>query len=89
MKKIVLDCKEMTSQEKAHEYIMKKMNFPNYYGKNLDALYDILSTYDKEVYIKFINTESLTEALGEYGTFLIDVFKDAEEENKKIKFNML
>ena len=59
MKEIILDCKEMSSKEKAHEYIMKKMNFPDYYGKNLDALYDILSTYDKEVYVKFINFESL------------------------------
>ena len=67
---------------------MKKMNFPDYYGKNLDALYDILSTYDKEVIIKFIDAEFLFEALGDYGTSLIDVFKEAEEENSRIKIEM-
>lgn len=87
MKEIILDCKEMSSKEKAHEYIMKKMNFPDYYGKNLDALYDILSTYDKEIYVKFINFESLFKQLGDYAVSLIDVFREAEEENTKIKFS--
>ncbi|MDY4078030.1 MAG: barstar family protein [Clostridium sp.] len=89
MKEIILDCKEMSSKEKAHEYIMKKMSFPDYYGKNLDALYDILSTYDKEVYVKFINFESLFKQLGDYAVSLIDVFRESEEENTKIKFSML
>ena len=84
VKEIILDCKEMSSKEKAHEYIMKKMNFPDYYGKNLDALYDILSTYDKEVYVKFINFESLFKQLGDYAVSLIDVFREAEEENTKL-----
>ena len=87
MQEIVLDCKKMNTKEKAHEYIMKKMNFPDYYGKNLDALYDILSTYDKEVYIKFINFESLFKKLGDYAVSLIEVFREAEEENTKIKFS--
>ena len=88
MEEIILNCRDMRTKEKAHEYIMKKMNFPDYYGKNLDALYDILSTYDKEVIIKFIDAEFLFEALGDYGTSLIDVFKEAEEENSRIKIEM-
>lgn len=32
-----------TSQEELHEYIMRKLGFPEYYGGNLAALADCLS----------------------------------------------
>ena len=32
-----------THKELIHEYLMEKFEFPSYYGKNLDALYDCLT----------------------------------------------
>ena len=39
---IILDGQYMTSREAAYEYIGKTMSFPDYFGKNLDALFDCL-----------------------------------------------
>ena len=40
--KITLDIKEFKDRKKAHLYLKKILNLPDYYGENLDALYDCL-----------------------------------------------
>ncbi len=59
-----------------HDYLMKALNFPDYYGKNLDALYDCLSEIDAE--IEIINCEKVEKDI-------IDTFKDAASENEFLK----
>ncbi|WP_231483618.1 barstar family protein [Methanobrevibacter sp. YE315] len=63
-----------------HDYLMKALNFPEYYGKNLDALYDILTEMDCE--IELINSEEVDKDI-------IDTFKDAASENDFLKFEIL
>ena len=41
MHRIELDGKLI--KKDGHDYLKKALNFPNYYGKNLDALYDCLT----------------------------------------------
>nr|WP_300004129.1 barstar family protein [Tissierella sp.] len=84
--KIILDGNYMKTREKTHEYLKKKLQLPDYYGNNLDALWDILSTCSEGMDIDFINKERLIDYLGEYGRTMLEVFKDAELENKYIKF---
>lgn len=75
----------MTTKEITHKYIGEILNFPHYYGENLDALWDILSTYGKELKITFLHSDHLKKNLEGYGVKLIDLFKELEEENPKIK----
>lgn len=89
MIKITLNGKNMTSKKRAHEYIRWKLKSQEYHGDNLDALWDVLSTYDQEVEINFVNTDKLIEDLGQYGESIISVFQDASEENKKIIFKII
>lgn len=76
----------MDSKEMAHLYIIWTLKTPEYYGKNLDALWDILTTYDKPIEIDFINTSDLIANLGDYGKSMIGVFQEAEKENDNIRF---
>lgn len=43
MRKIVLDFHGLRTRKEIHEYLAEKMEFPEYYGRNLDALYDCLT----------------------------------------------
>ena len=75
----ILDCENMTDREKAHEYIADVLEFPDYYGRNLDALFDCLTEMG-ECSILFINLEAL-DMLGEYSGAMRAVFEEAEAIN--------
>ncbi len=77
MEEIFLDCNKMISKSKTHKYIKEMLKFPDYYGENLDALWDLLSTKSKMISIFILHEEKLYENLGDYGVRLIEVFKDA------------
>ena len=87
MKIMILDGKKMTSVWDAHEYIEKTMGFPDYYGKNLDALADCLGEYGANNTIILINLQEMREYLGEYAEKIIGVFKEMSEE--EAAFNLI
>ena len=72
MNKIILDGNLM--QNNPHEYIKDNLNFPDYYGKNLDALFDCLGDIGEKTEIIIKNHNNINESL-------INTFKDASEEN--------
>ncbi|SHH19033.1 barstar family protein [Clostridium grantii] len=86
MKEIILDGKIMTSVEVTHDYIKNTLDFPNYYGGNLDALWDVLTTISKPLKVILINKIDLENNLGAYGEKLLEVFLEAEEENNNFSF---
>ena len=66
-------------KERGHDYLMEMLNFPDYYGKNLDALYDCLCEIGEDTEIVLINGK-------EVSSDLIDTFIDADNENDFLKF---
>ena len=43
MKLVQLNLNEMKSEEEVHSYLMEQLELPDFYGRNLDALYDMLT----------------------------------------------
>ena len=89
MRTVLLNGKRMNTKKSTHLYLKRKLSFPAYYGKNLDALWDVLSTISDEIDLVLYNKEYLDENLGDYGNAIISVFKEATESNKRIKFRVV
>lgn len=73
--KYVIDATALIRKGQAHDYLAEVFDFPEYYGRNLDALYDCLGEM-KEVEIEIVNSEL---AFGYYEKVL-RVFKGAATE---------
>lgn len=76
---IELDASKMDNRKVAHTYLQEMLDFPEYYGKNLDALYDCLTELD-ETEVRFINLENADP----YFEKVLRVFRDAAKRNSKL-----
>ena len=70
----VLDAECMQTEEEAHKYLRKQLHFPEYYGENLDALYDCLTDME-DVAIIFRNFDKMN---GSYAVRILRVIEDTE-----------
>ena len=48
---IILDGRAMTDRPAAHSYLVRQLDLPTHYGRNLDALYDVLTEIGEELSI--------------------------------------
>ena len=55
----------MTSREKAHQYLAEMLDLPEYYGGNLDALYDVLTEDSRPVEITLFQSAAVLSHLGQ------------------------
>ncbi|MBE6038131.1 MAG: ribonuclease inhibitor [Anaerofustis stercorihominis] len=81
MKLRIIDCKKFTDKNSAHEEIMQAMEFPGYYGKNLDALWDMLTEITDDTLILLVNSSYAAEDTEN----IIHLFREAEEENPRLR----
>ena len=78
---IILDTSRLRERSAAHEYLKVQLSFPDYYGKNLDALYDCLTDLDKTE-IEFVNLDAGAES---YFARVLSVFQEAAAHNPRLR----
>ncbi len=83
LKTYIVDGQRMTSREQAHAYLQEVLALPAWYGKNLDALYDCLTSLPA-CEIRLRNADAVRQ-MGEYGQKLLNVFRDAAAADRAIR----
>ena len=79
-----IDCRELSSCAAAHDCFARVFALPASYGRNLDALYDVLTDLPPCTLL-LEHTGCLYDALGPYAEKLLGVFRDAARENPNIQ----
>ena len=80
MKLLLLDMNEMESEEAVHNYLMEKLAFPDYYGKNLDALSDMLTDGAAgNVCVELVRCTALDAPVKKFEAKLETVLEDAAQ----------
>ena len=65
MEEKIIDCTRIHSREDLHAIFREALAFPEWYGDNLDALYDCLTEISGKV--RLLDWETAEVRLGDYG----------------------
>ena len=80
----ILDGADVTDIPSLHRQLKEKLSLPDYYGGNLDALYDCLTEMSGT--IRIYHLSGLRRSLGAYADKLLRVFRDSESEYLHFEF---
>lgn len=86
MREITLDLTPFTEKISLHSYLKEALDFPFYYGANLDALHDELAS---EVLTTRITVKYPAKPQGQMENYLprlLRVFRDTAVENYHLEF---
>ena len=86
---ITIDCGLIESKAGFHKAVAKALDFPAWYGKNLDALYDCLTGVPDEMEIRFQNWEIMAIKLEGYTAVAKKVILRAASENPHVAVSFL
>ncbi len=85
METIVIDGADITTREALHSRLALCLGLRDYYGRNLDALYDCLTERQTDTRLEVRHISALEAALGGYAGALLDTLRDAAGENPRLE----
>lgn len=85
MKTITLCGTEISDMADVHRFFAEKLDFPDWYGNNLDALHDCLTDIREDITVEITEKAALSEALGVRYRRFIKALTHAAEENDHLK----
>ena len=72
-----IDFSEVKYYMEVHPIIQRALDFPDYYGGSLDALWDCLTDMvGRPVHIEIIGLEVIERKFGDYAKKLVDTFRE-------------
>ena len=86
MREITLDLTPFVEKISLHSYLKEALNFPFYYGANLDALHDELSSEMAQTRIIVRYPAQPAGQMASYMPRLLRVFRDSAQENYHLEF---
>lgn len=82
MNQFVLDFKGIDSLLGMHQYFKQVFDLPDYYGNNMDALWDCLvCCYDEDTVIELKNIAALPADMEPVVQIMLELFQDLHDED--------
>lgn len=79
---VTIDCSRIRSREDLHRIFAEELHFPAWYGNNLDALHDCLTSLSGTIRLE--NWEDAEANLGKYGIAAKKAILSAGFENRDL-----
>ena len=86
MRDITLDLTPFEEKISLHRYLKETLDFPFYYGANLDALHDELTSETTTTRIHVRYPALPKGKMVDYQPRLLQVFRDAQRQNYHLEF---
>ena len=77
MKTIRVDFSKCENSEQMHEQLRRALNLPEYYGGNLDALWDVLTGLPHKGKHFIISLPDAESDIASYADSICDIFREA------------
>jgi len=86
---LVIDGKKFDTEVQLHLILKKELSFPDYYGENLNALWDCLTGWiTLPLTIEWKNFKESQKKLGKTTDYILEVFQRAEEQIEGFKIKL-
>ena len=85
MKKLTVDLTHIQTPGGMHAYLAYMMNFPAYYGRNFDALHDMLTEIGEDTLLTIRRPAQLPQQMEKIFPVLAMVLHDVQTENPHFK----
>lgn len=89
MKNCTLYGARIADMDALHTALAEGLGFPAWYGRNLDALYDLLTEPMEPVTLTIYDFDALAQSLGDRAAALRRVLTDAGQENPDLTVLLL
>ena len=89
MQDIRLDLTPFEEKISLHSYLKETLGFPFYYGANLDALHDELSSETNDLRVTVCLPQAPKGKMAEYLPRMVRVFEDAARENYHLQVSFV
>ena len=84
MERAIIECSAVQNKEDLHAALAKALDFPAWYGGNLDALHDLLTDIAADTTLQLHDWPQAEAALGPYGQRVEKVLAICALENPKL-----
>jgi len=81
MDEIIIECAQIDNPRAFHRLLAEKLDFPEYYGGNLDALYDCLTQICRQTKLRLVGFDRLQS----FKRGFRRVMEEAQEDNPCLK----
>ncbi|MBQ9647139.1 MAG: barstar family protein [Oscillospiraceae bacterium] len=81
----LIDGAVIETRGQLHNALSEQLALPEYYGRNLDALFDCLTDIHEDTELRLVRTDELFAHLGVYADVFQTVLSDAAVENPHLR----